>query len=84
MGKKEKKLLAGIVLLLFLAIVIIGYLLVSKKRSSAGISDLIAESLAETDFDFLTVISQKCKPLPMLQSPFLTSSHHRTLPKRKW
>lgn len=52
MEKKEKKLLAGIVLLLFLAAVIIGFLLISKKQSPSNISDLIAESLIETDFDF--------------------------------
>lgn len=52
MEKKEKKLLAGIVLLLFLAAVMIGFLLINKKHSSVSISDLIAESLTETDFDF--------------------------------
>ena len=52
MEKKEKKLLAGIVLLLLLTAVIIGFLMVNKNRSSAGISDLIADSLAHTDFDF--------------------------------
>lgn len=53
MEKKEKKLLAGIVLLLFLAAVMIGFLLINKKHFSVSISDLIAESLTETDFDFL-------------------------------
>nr|WP_308625815.1 hypothetical protein [uncultured Eisenbergiella sp.] len=52
MEKKEKKLLAGIVLFLFLIAVIIGFLLINKKNSSPDISGLIAESLAEADFDF--------------------------------
>lgn len=52
MEKKEKKLLAGIVLFLFLIAVIIGFLLINKKHSSPDISGLISESLAEADFDF--------------------------------
>ena len=67
MEKKEKKFLAGIVLLLFLLAIIVGFLLINKNNSSVSISDLLAESLAEADSS------------PNSTNSFTTSSHETIL-----